>query len=600
MRGCGILFPIFSLSSKYGIGCFSREAYEFVDFLERSGQGYWQILPVGPTGFGDSPYQPFSAFAGNPYFISPEILLEEGLLKPEDLEGYDFGSNPERVDYGAIYNSRFFILKAAYRRFRRDILREKPVVSEKKQKTPILTERESEYKVTLVDGALVQTRNEAFGDSNSLKDESPLQDGAPLENNMAGKTGQTQNKATDEETSPSKNSSSFEDIIMEEAAPETEFTREMKADYLNFLKEQDYWLTDYALFMALKEDQGGKPWQDWDEDYRRREEKAMSLAKKEFADSIDFYRFIQYEFQRQWKKLRDYANGKKVKIIGDLPFYASADSADAWAHPEVFQMDENLRPKAVAGCPPDAFSCDGQLWGNPVYDWEGLKKDGYSWWIRRMQRNYQFYDVIRFDHFHGFAEYYAIPYGDSNARNGEQKAGPGMDLFRAMEEKIGHLNVIAEDLGTNTPENEKLLADSGFPGMKVLQYAFTSWDSYYMNHKHIQNCVVYTGTHDNTPTRAWIEEINDGERYFARRYINSMNTDYNGFVWDMIREAYRSVANLCIIPLQDYLCKGKEARINFPGTQDNNWQWRLAPNYLSEDLSRSIRDLSELYGRMPR
>ena len=496
MRESGILFPIFSLPSKFGVGSFSREAYEFVDFLEKSGQGFWQILPVGPTGYGNSPYQPFSAFAGNPYFISPEVLIEEGLLTWDECNACDFGKDEERVDYGALYENRFTLLKKAHVRFK-------------------------------------------------------------------------ENK------------------------------EEQKA-YKKFIEKESFWLNDYALFKAIKDSKGGASWLDWEDGLKKRDEKELENAKKELSDEIDFVIFCQYEFDKQWNKLRKYANDKNVKIIGDLPFYVSLDSSDAWSHPEVFQMDKNLEPKVVAGCPPDAFSATGQLWGNPIYDWKALKKSGYDWWVRRMERNYEFYDVIRIDHFHGFCEYYAIPYGSQTAEKGKHEKGPGMDFFDVLKTKIKELRIIAEDLGNNTPENEKLLKDTGFPGMKVLQYRFTSWDSYYVNHRHINNCVVYTGTHDNTPTRAWVEEINDGERDFARRYINSLNSDYGQLVWDIIREAYRSVADLCIIPLQDYLCKGREARINSPGTAEGNWQWRLKPNFLSDELSRAIRGLTELYSRIPK
>lgn len=494
MRESGILFPIFSLPSKLGIGSFSREAFEFVDFLYKSGQGYWQILPLGPTGFGNSPYQPFSAFAGNPYFISPEVLIEENLLTWDECNSAFFGNDQEKVDYGALYENRFELLRKAYERF--------------------------------------------------LSDEEPK-------------------------------------------------------EYRDFLKKESFWLTDYALYTAIKKNQEGKSWLDWEEPYRRREKEALAKAEEDFSDEIGFVYFQQYEFSKQWEKLRKYANQKNVKIIGDLPFYVALDSADAWSHPEVFQMDKELVPKVVAGCPPDAFSRTGQLWGNPIYDWDAEKKTDYAWWVRRIERNYEFFDVIRIDHFHGFAEYYAVPYEHETAEKGTHCKGPGMDFFRALKKQLGDIRIIAEDLGTLTPENEKLLADSGFPGMKVLQFGFTSWDSYYVNHRHINNCVVYTGTHDNTPTRAWVEEIRDSERDFARRYINSIDTDYGKFVWDFIREAYRSVADLCIVPLQDYLCKGREARINSPGTAEGNWQWRLRPNFLSEDLARSIRELAEIYSRIP-
>ncbi|WP_044959085.1 4-alpha-glucanotransferase [Butyrivibrio sp. WCD2001] len=493
-RESGILMPVFSLASKFGIGCFSREAYDFVDFLEKSYQGFWQILPIGPTGFGNSPYQPISAFAGNPYFISPEKLIEEGLLTWDDINGIDFGSDQEKVDYGKLYENRPLILKKAYENFLKK------------------------------------------GDMKAFKE---------------------------------------------------------------YRKTHEYWLEDYALYVSIKAAQDGKSWLDWPENIRKRDPKALDKARGEFKDEIEFICFEQFKFDEQWKKLHKYALEHKVKIIGDLPFYVAMDSADSWSHPEVFQMDKDLVPKAVAGCPPDAFSKDGQLWGNPVYDWDYLKKNDYSWWVKRIKRNYEWFDVIRIDHFHGFAEYYEVPYGDKDARGGKQMKGPGMDLFKALEKQLGKLNMIAEDLGTTTEENIKLLEDSGFPGMKVLQYGFTSWDSIYVNHRHTRNSVVYTGTHDNTPTFAWVQEISDGERDFTRRYINSLHTNYGALVWDIIREAYRSVADLCIVPLVDYLCKGKEARINTPGTADGNWMWRLLPNYLSEDLARSIRLMAETYSRIP-
>ena len=500
MRESGILYPVFSLPSKFGIGCFSREAYEFVDFLKSAGQGYWQILPVGPTGFGDSPYQPFSAFAGNPYFISPEKLIEEGLLTWDEANSFDFGSDQERVDYGALYNNRFKLLRAAYNRFK------------------------------------------------------------------------------DEE-------------------------RAKEQEYKDFVKKETFWLEDYCLFMALKDKFEGASWLTWEDDYRLSEEKTIAKARKELADEIDFYKFQQYEFDKQWTALHKYAKDKNIKIIGDIPFYVSLDGADAWSHPEAFQMDKDRKPTVVAGCAPDAFSRTGQLWGNPIYDWENRKASGYDWWMKRLARSYELYDVVRIDHFHGFAQYYAVPYGDETAEKGQNHKGPGMDFFKAVEKNFGDLSdfkMIAEDLGTVTQENQQLLTDSKIPGMKVLQYAFTSWDSVYVTHRHTSHCVVYTGTHDNTPSRAWIEEIGDGDRDFVRRYVNSMNTDYGAFVWDFIREAYRSVADLCIIPIQDYLVLGKESRINCPGTADNNWQWRIKPNFLSGELASSIKRLAETYGRIPR
>ncbi len=496
MRESGILFPIFSLPSPFGIGCLSKEAYDFVDFLYKAGQGYWQILPVGPTGFGNSPYQPFSAFAGNPYFISLADLVDEGLLNLDEVNGFRFGDNPEKVDYGALYETRAKVLKLAFERF-----------VEKKEET------------------------EAFA---------------------------------------------------------------------AYRKKEAFWLDDYALYMTIKDLFEGKSWLDWDDEYRLRDKATLEKVKKENAVAIDFYCFRQYVFDKQWRKLHAYAKEKNVKIIGDLPLYVSMDSADAWAHPEAFAMDKDCKPLMITGCPPDAFSPTGQLWGNPAYEWEAVKKDYYAWWVERIRRNYEWYDVIRLDHFHGFCEYYGIAYGSETAENGKIYPGPGMDLFEALEKKLGKLRMIAEDLGNNTPENEKLLADSGFPGMKVLQYGFTSWDSIYLNHRHINNCVVYTGTHDNPPTRAWLEMINEGELNFTRRYVNSIHTDYGALVWDIIREAYHSVADLCIIPLSDYLCRGAEARLNTPGTGAGNWEWRLLPNTISDALAVSIHALADTYSRIPK
>lgn len=535
MRESGILFPIFSVPSKFGIGSFSKEAYEFADFLEKSGQGFWQILPIGPTGFGDSPYQNVSAFAGNPYFISLETLIEDGLLTWDEVNTYNFGSDETKVDYGAIYESRREILKKAYDRFADKL------EASKKDKT-------------ITAGSAIPSGIKMPEDTSA--DEKKAQK-EPKEESLAEEFGA-------------------------------------------FLEMEKYWLEDYALFMALKEKAGGASWLDWEDDIRKRKPAAIDAAKKELADDMGLYYFEQFEFDRQWRALRAYANAKNIKIIGDIPFYVAMDSSDTWSHPEVFQMDKNLKPTVVAGCPPDAFSPTGQLWGNPIYDWDAEKKRDYDWWLRRMYRTYAFYDVIRIDHFHGFCDYYAIPYGDETAEKGKLKKGPGIDLFNTLKAKVDNLRIIAEDLGNNTPENEKLLADTGFPGMKVLQYGFTSWDSYYVNHRHINNCVVYTGTHDNTPTRAWCEEISEGELNFTRRYINSMNTDFGGLTWDLIREAYRSVADLCIIPLQDYLCFGREARINTPGAPDGNWQWRLRPNFLSQELASSIRGLAEVYSRIPK
>ncbi len=490
MRESGILYPISSLPSRFGIGSFSKEAYDFVDFLKKAKQSYWQILPLGPIGFGDSPYQPFSAFAGNPYYISLEQLIDDGLLTWDEANSFDFGQDLETVDYGALYNNRYQALRLAYERFK-----------EKRQ-----------------------------------------------------------------------------DNI----------------DYFEFTKVEKFWLEDYALYMTLKQKNEGKSWVDWPKKEKEHDPEVIEDVLNTMSDDIEFIYFQQYEFFTQWTKLREYANQKGIQIIGDIPFYVAMDSADAWSQPDTFNLNE------VAGCPPDAFSETGQLWGNPTYKWKTMKKTDYEWWMKRITRNYELYDVIRIDHFHGFAEYYSIPIEEETAINAVGHKGPGMDFFKVLRKKMPDAKIIAEDLGTITPEKEQLLIDSGLPGMKVLQFAFDgSLDNIYLPYNHIPNSVVYTGTHDNSTTRAWIEEISDFQRDFVRRYIHSENSDYGGFVWDFIREAYRSVCNLCIIPIQDFIVKGNEARLNRPGQAQGNWQWRMLPNFLSDELAYSIAQLTETYGRAP-
>ena len=496
MRRAGILMPVFSLDSKHGIGCFSEEALKFIDFLKESRQSCWQILPLGPTGFGDSPYQPASAFAGNPYFVDPETLKKDGLLNDHEIQEHSFGDDPEDVDYGKLYQYRFLLLKKAY---------------------------------------------DTFVEKGGLTSD----------------------------------------------------------DYVSFkLKESD-WLDDYSLFMAIKRREDGKCWTEWPAPLRLREEEAVLAARNELQEIVEYFCFIQYEFFKQWKRIHAYAKKQGVEIIGDMPFYAAMDSADVWSHPEVFRMDENHRPMFTAGTGPDAFSPKGQNWGNPVYDWEKMKEEDYAWWMRRLEHSAEIYDVTRIDHFHGFCSYYAIPVRDKDAMHGIYVKGPGMDFFKALKKRMPDLKLIAEDLGEVTKENTELLETTGIPGMKILQYAFTSWDSIYMPHKLEKNSVIYTGTHDNMTTRAWLDTLNEGEISFARRYIRSMNTDYNAMTWDMIREAMHSSCDLCIIPLQDYLCKGNEARINTPGTSQGNWKWRIPPHFLSKDLAAAIRQESETYGRIP-
>lgn len=492
MRESGVLLPVSALPSKYGIGSFSKEAYEFVDQLKAAGQSKWQILPLGPTGYGDSPYQSFSTFAGNPYFIDLEKLIEEELLTKKECAAYDFGKQADTIDYEKMYFTRFKVLRKAYKRF--------------------------------------------HGQDSS--------------------------------------------------------------EYKKFLKENKDWLEEYCLFMALKNKHDGVSWKEWEEPYRNRKPAALKKAKEELADEIDFYRFQQFEFGRQWKMLHDYANENGIEIVGDIPIYVAFDSADTWANPELFQFDEECTPIAVAGCPPDGFSATGQLWGNPLYKWEYHKETGYKWWIRRIAYSFKLYDVVRIDHFRGFDEYYAIPYGDKTAEHGRWQPGPGILFFRTIEEKLGHLNIIAEDLGFLTDTVLEMLADSGYPGMKVIQFAFDSRESAnYLPHTYTPNCVVYTGTHDNDTTRGWYHSVTKDCRDFAKEYLHKPLLDEDELSWDFIAMAMGSVADLCIVPIQDYLCLDSSARINTPSTLGGNWVWRLKKGEVSKKVIGKMHRVSKLYGR---
>ena len=490
MRESGVLLPIFSLPSKYGIGCFSKEAYTFVDQLKKAGQKKWQILPLGPTGYGDSPYQSFSTYAGNPYFIDLETLIQEGLLTEEECDAADFGDKKDEIDYEKLYFNRFKLLRKAFRRFKSNVA------------------------------------------------------------------------------------------------------------YERFVEENEDWLQDYCMYMAIKECQGGVSWIEWEEGYRNRIPEYIRKAKEELKEEIEFYRFQQYEFDCQWKKLHAYANLNGIEIIGDVPIYVAFDSADTWANPELFQFDEEHLPTAVAGCPPDAFSETGQLWGNPLYDWAYHKKTGYAWWIKRIAYCFRLYDVVRIDHFRGFDEYYAIPYGDKTAEHGHWEQGPGMGFFHTINEKLGDLKIIAEDLGFLTDSVLQLLKDSGYPGMKVIQFAFDSRDSdNYLPHTYTNNCVVYTGTHDNTTTRAWFHEARKECRDFAKEYLRKPALDEDTLAWDFIAMAMGSVANLCVIPMQDYLCLDERARINTPSTLGGNWVWRMDSDAVTDELIEEMKKMTMLYGR---
>lgn len=489
MRRSGIILPIFSLPSNYGIGTFGREAYKFVDFLKTSRQSLWQILPVGPTSYGDSPYQSFSTFAGNPYFIDLDMLVEDGLLTFSHIKGVNFGEDENYIDYALMYENRYKVLKIAY-----------------------------------------------------------------------------------------QNRSSDIDMKIEE-----------------FKKENKYWIDDYAMFMALKDYNHGAPWNRWDKDIKFRTENAMSKYKELLKEEIKFYTFLQYLFFTQWKKLKTYANGKGIKIIGDIPIYVAEDSVDVWANTNLFMLDENLSPIEVAGCPPDAFSKTGQLWGNPIYNWEEMDKEQYKWWCRRFGESRKLFDIIRIDHFRGFESYWAVPFENETAVNGKWKKGPGIKVFEAIKRELGDIEVIAEDLGYITKEVRELLDICGYPGMKVLQFAFNpKGNSEYLPHQYTKNSVVYTGTHDNDTIKGWYESLNEEERAFCNDYSGMRCSDDN---WEFIKLAFSSVADTAIIQIQDLINVGSEGRINLPSTIGKNWRWRLKKNSLSPKIIERLKKVTKIYRR---
>ncbi len=495
-RTAGILLSVSSLPGRFGIGCFSKSAYDFVDWLKEAGQTYWQILPLGPTSYGDSPYQSFSTFAGNPYFISLDELIEEGVLTEKECKNADFGKKADDIDYEKIYKKRYPLLRKAYERSR---------VSE-------------------------------------------------------------------------------------------------NPDYVRFVEENRWWLSDYALFMAVKDRFEGTPWTEWAEDIRLRWQNAMDYYRRELYYDIEFQQYLQYKFFSQWRRLKAYANEKGIRIIGDIPIYVAMNSADAWAHPELFQLDENNVPTAVAGCPPDGFSADGQLWGNPLYRWDYHQNTGYGWWMSRMWYCFQLYDVVRIDHFRGFDEYYSIPFGAENAKDGHWEKGPGIDLFRCMEQRLGRHQVIAEDLGYVTDSVRKLVRESGFPGMKVLEFAFDSRDSGsandYLPHNYIENSVAYTGTHDNETITGWFKSITKEERQMARDYLCDQHTPAKELYKSFIALVMRSNSRMCIVPMQDYMGLDNRCRMNQPSTLGKNWKWRLVKGELSEELKEEILAVTKRYGRM--
>ena len=488
MRQSGILMHITSLPGPYGIGTMGKPAWDFIDFLKAAGQSLWQILPLSPTGYGDSPYQSCSAYAGNHYLIDLSALIQQGLLTEEDLAAVNWCSSENRVDYGILYQNRLKILKLAYSRFA---------------------------------------------------------DWVKLE---------------------------------------------------EFCRKNSSWLGDFALYMALKDEFSGLAWYQWPEELKTRQPDAIWHTRRRLQDEIRFYSFVQYLFDTQWQALRQYAHENGVRIIGDVPIYVPLDSADVWADPELFQLDENLTPTAVAGVPPDGFSEDGQLWGNPLYNWALHKKDGYRWWIRRLAAAANRYDWIRLDHFRGFEAYWSVPFGDETAKNGKWIKGPDMDFVRAVQSALPELPIIAEDLGLLTQEVLDLRDQSSWPGMKVLGFAFDGDEpSDYLPHFYPQNSVCYTGTHDNMTMRQWFETADPKAVSYAIDYMRLTNEE--GYVWGSIRTAMASVSHTCIVPMQDYLDLGGEARMNFPGTLGNNWTWRTDAEALSPELAQKICHLTTLYCR---
>lgn len=494
MRKSGILMPVSSLPSPYGIGTLGAEARKFADFLAAGGQSCWQMLPVGHTGFGDSPYQSFSSFAGNPYFIDLDQLAEEGLLESDEFRNLNWGDDPAHVDYGRLYTARYPVLRKACSRL--------------------------------------------------LSQERP--------------------------------------------------------EFSAFCQEQSAWLEDYALFMALKEKHGGVSWFQWPEDLRLRKPAALEKVRTELADEAAFWKAVQYLFFSQWRALKQYVNALGISIIGDLPIYVSGDSADVWASPEQFQLDEKGLPTEVAGCPPDGFAPDGQLWGNPLFNWDRMREDGYAWWLNRISFQFQLFDTLRIDHFRGFDSYYAIPYGAATAREGRWRPGPGIVFFKAVNKALGKKDIIAEDLGFLTPSVCKLLKDSGYPGMKILEFAFDSRDtgSNYLPHCYPARCVAYTGTHDNDTVQGWMESAPKKDVSFAKAYLRLSKRE--GYHWGMLRSIWASPADLAVAQFQDLLGLGKEARMNIPSTLGKNWRWRTLPGTFDEKLSRRLFREMKVYQRLPK
>ncbi|WP_410208460.1 4-alpha-glucanotransferase [Fusobacterium sp.] len=490
-RGSGILMHISSLPGDQGIGTFGKEAYRFIDFLKKSGQKYWQILPLGQTSYGDSPYQSFSIDAGNPYFIDLDMLHEEGLLEKEEYESICWGESQEYVDYEFMYHIRYGILGKAFEKFKGD------------------------------------------------------------------------------------------------------------CEYEKFIKETENWLDDYALFMSIKKDHKDVSWDNWEDGYRKRDRETLENFKKNHLKEIEYWKFIQFKFYEQWKKLKKYAGESGVEIIGDIPIYVAYDSVDVWKNPEYFQLDVDLKMVSVAGCPPDAFSPTGQLWGNPLYNWEYMKSTGYRWWIERLQSAVKLYDVVRVDHFRGFAGYYSISAHETTAVNGKWKKGPGIELFKKVKEELGDINLIAEDLGFLTEDVIEMLKESGYPGMKLLQFAFDSREGGdYLPHNYTRNSVVYIGTHDNDTALGWIESAKEEDIEYMKEYLDINSEDKKEIVWKLISRTMATVSDTVIIQMQDYLQLDNRARMNIPSTLGGNWCWRMKKGVLSDELAEKIYKMTDLFKRV--
>lgn len=489
-RGAGILMSITSLPTAYGIGTMGQDAFDFVDLLVDLKQRYWQVLPLGPTSFGDSPYQSFSAFAGNPYLIDLHTLIKEKLITKAEVESLSWGNKEDDIDYAILFENRFKVLNSACGRF--------------------------------------DFENEKF---------------------------------------------------------------------LKFSKEESYWLDDYSFFMAMKTFSNNDGWMDWPEEIRNRNDKSLNQQQKKLEKEIRFWKFCQFKFFEQWMKLKTYANKKGIQIIGDIPLYVALDSADVWVNREDFQLDKNGCPTLVAGCPPDAFSDDGQKWGNPLYDWDAMEQNGFAWWKKRMLANAKLYDVIRIDHFIGVVRYYSIPANDDNAKNGRWRKGPGKKLTDAIEEVLGDGKIIAEDLGVSVPGVKKLMDKTGWPGMKILQFAFDGNTSHdYLPHNYTsRNIVVYAGTHDNETLVGYFRDKTEYELAFLYEYLNINSKEEIADA--LIRLAYSSTANVVIFQMQDLLKLGNEARMNLPSTVGKNWRWRALRDSLDDERRTWIRTMAIIYRR---